>query len=136
MAIPEYPNEVNKISDFIYQIKKTSISENKIFYFIIDIDESKFWAESEEETKNEEEGNEEKIQKYQTSFFFTLCKNTDEEKSSGIIKFKIFPDGFIQPGFIYLNDPETNKTYTIFLNPYLNIPEIYKGEVNFEEYEQ
>ena len=78
---------------------------------------------------------EEKIQKYQTSFFFTLCKNTDEEKSSGIIKFEIFPDGFIQPGFIYLNDPETNKTYTIFLNPYLNIPEIYKGEVNFEEYD-
>ena len=130
MAIPEYPDEINKISDFIYQIKKTSISENRIFYFIIDIDESKFWAESEGKIENEEE-----IQKYQIPFFLTLCKNTDEEKSSGIIKFKIFPDGFIQPGFIYLNDPETNKTYTIFLNPYLNIPEIYKGEVNFEEYE-
>jgi len=84
--------------------------------------------------ENKEE-NEEEIQKQQTSFFLILCKNTDEEKSSGIIKFKIFPDGFIQPGFIYLNDPETNKIYTIFLNPYLNIPEIYKGEVNFEEYE-
>jgi len=127
VAIPEYPDEINKISDFIYQIKRTSISENKIFYFIIDIDESKFWAESAEEM-------EEEIQKHQTSFFFILCKNTDEEKSSGTIKFEIFPDGFIQPGFIYLNDPETNKTYTIFLNPYLNIPKIYKGEVNFEEY--
>jgi len=85
--------------------------------------------------ENKGKEDEEKIQKYQIPFFLILCKNTDEEKSSGIIKFKIFPDGFIQPGFIYLNDPETNKTYTIFLNPYLNIPEIYKGEVNFEEYE-
>ena len=89
----------------------------------------------ENKSKEEEEEEEEEIQKYQIPFFLILCKNTDEEKSSGIIKFKIFPDGFIQPGFIYLNDPETNKTYTIFLNPYLNIPEIYKGEVNFEEYE-
>jgi len=64
-----------------------------------------------------------------------LCKNTDEEKRSGIIKFKFFPDGYVQPGFIYINDPETNIIWTIFINPYHNIPEIYEGEVTFEEYE-
>jgi len=135
VAIPEYPDEINKISDFIYQIRKTSISESKVFYFIIDIDENKFWVESREEMENKDNENEEEIQKYETSFFFTLCKNTDEEKSNGIIKFEIFPDGSIQPGFIYLNDPETNKIYTIFLNPYFNLPEIYKEEINFEEYD-
>jgi len=128
---------VEEISNFISNIKKESIKNQQILYFCIDIDINEFWIEQEKKEKNKEEeiGEEEEIEKYQTSFDFILCKNTDEEKGNGIMKFKIFPDGYVQPGFIYINDPETNIIWTIFINPYLNIPEIYEGEVTFEEYQ-
>ncbi|HOV21119.1 MAG TPA: hypothetical protein P5150_06880 [Candidatus Ratteibacteria bacterium] len=128
---------MEEISNFISNIKKESIKNQQILYFCIDIDINEFWIEQEKKEKNKEEeiGEEEEIEKYQTSFDFILCKNTDEEKGNGIMKFKIFPDGYVQPGFIYINDPETNIIWTIFINPYLNIPEIYEGEVTFEEYQ-
>ncbi len=44
------------------------------------------------------------------------------------------PDGKKEFGLISMLDPEINDSYTLFINPYLSSPEIFTGEIDFNEY--
>jgi hypothetical protein len=63
---------------------------------------------------------------------FYKGKNEFEEKTTGTIYFKIYPENRRDFFLLYLYDNEKNLTYTLFSNPYLDI-EIYKGELSDEE---
>ncbi len=89
------------------------------FYF--DIDNDSYWFES----------NEEVTETTNSNLDFYKAKNEFEEKTTGIIYFRIYPD---KKDFflLYIYDNEKNLIYTLFSNPYLDI-EIYKGELSDEK---
>jgi len=63
---------------------------------------------------------------------FYKAKNEFEEKTTGIIYFKIYPDNKKEFFLLYIYDNEKNLIYTLYNNPFLDI-EIYKGELKDEE---
>jgi len=123
--LPEFQNEeLQKILDKIKEAEKKAISEKKTVNFYFNLDDNSYWFEME---------NEEKVEFVNLNYLdFYKGKNEFEEKTSGIIYFKIYPDSRKTFLLLYIYDNEKNQSYTLFSNPFLNI-EIYKGEIYEEE---
>jgi hypothetical protein len=121
--------------DAIRQSEEYSTNNNRPVFFYIDLTANTFWMEEEKQVTDDilpEEDDE--ITSVHTTLVFTKARNSFREVCEDTISFLLLPDGTKEFGLISILDPETEESYTLFINPYLSSPEIFTGEVDFNEY--
>ncbi|MBN1445986.1 MAG: hypothetical protein JW957_07770 [Candidatus Omnitrophica bacterium] len=134
--LPSKDNEkILELADALRETAKYSAEQKQPFLFTIDMDAGTYTAELADyayiDTQIEE--GYEPPEPVRSSLQFVRARNSAKEASGGSISFLFMPDGTREFGTITSIDPDTEETYTVFLNPYLSEPEILVGDIDFNE---